>query len=403
MSHILGQFLSSSGRYFDQLIESLEKATGNQARDAQLIGRVVTGANLKIRELGLTPGDTLPEEMYQALINKFINDSQVMHYQLLGDNVDFNFLNFQVAHQLNLIVNEPVFGLSDQAVIKALQAVPPKKLIKELNASSLEELLDKYYHVEILELAWALASKVWRTKIIAELQKLPNGGFELKELTYHQISRGLTGRYRELTGGQHFYHSSLTGSILYLNYSLSESRRQMALGTFIAGLIEARQLIDFSNQLQILAQTKYFLDNLENLFVYQNGKVWRLCDTPVPWRSIYRVLADSSTKLSQALKPELTGCQFGRLDLIEGLERCFDGLDYWRDAQALAFKSQLDIVSVNIADVAVNSHHSRRERLGQTNFFEDALWDELIRDYLEHDYLIRQVKLQLKSNPKEWN
>lgn len=401
MSHVLGQFLSSSGRYFDRLISDLERSTGNRGLDANLVGQVVTQANLKIRSLGLTPGDTLPEEMYQALINKFINDSQLVHYQLLGDNLDLDFLNFQIARQLNLMIDRPVFGLSDKAIVKLLQEVPPTKLLKEAKSASLEELLGKYHQAEVLELAWLLGTKAWRTKLIAAAARLPKCGFELRELLFHSIDRGLAKLYRPLLDGEHFHVSGLTGSVLFLNYSLPDSRRQMVLGSLVQGSGAAQRLLDFSNQLQFLAKSGQLIDSMEDLFIDRVGQVWYLCDTPVPWRSVYRALANSTSRLAKQLKSELAGCKLGCIDTVTVLNEHFDNLEYWLDGQTVAFKVQNDIVSVNLADVAVNAHTPRQVWLGQTTHFESALWDKLVADYLEHDYLIRQIKMQLKANQKE--
>lgn len=71
------------GRADDKMLsiafDDLEKATGRQALDAQLIGDILHMAHLVIREMGLEP-DATAREVYHALR---------VHEELLGDESDF--------------------------------------------------------------------------------------------------------------------------------------------------------------------------------------------------------------------------------------------------------------------------------------------------------------------------
>ncbi len=56
MSHLLGQLIGGQGRFVEQMFVNLERATNQQAYDVDIVGRILTANNYKLRQLGFQPG-----------------------------------------------------------------------------------------------------------------------------------------------------------------------------------------------------------------------------------------------------------------------------------------------------------------------------------------------------------
>ncbi len=106
MGHILGQFLSSSGPFFDQLIADLEKSTRHQSFDVDLVGELMTQVNGQLRQLGLIPGDILADEIRQALIAQYQQNQHEVAYQVFGESSDPKVRQ----HKLEIKLRESLIG-----------------------------------------------------------------------------------------------------------------------------------------------------------------------------------------------------------------------------------------------------------------------------------------------------
>lgn len=71
MSHLLGQLLGSQGRFVEQMFVNLERATNQQAYDVDIVGRILTANNYKLRQLGFQPGTVEAVELRPVLERYF--------------------------------------------------------------------------------------------------------------------------------------------------------------------------------------------------------------------------------------------------------------------------------------------------------------------------------------------
>ena len=71
MSHLLGQLLGSQGRFVEQMFVNLERATNQQAYDVDIVGRILTANNYKLRQLGFRPGTVEAIELRPVLEHYF--------------------------------------------------------------------------------------------------------------------------------------------------------------------------------------------------------------------------------------------------------------------------------------------------------------------------------------------
>ncbi|HMR73390.1 MAG TPA: hypothetical protein PKD68_05305, partial [Candidatus Saccharibacteria bacterium] len=67
MSKILRDLLDAEEPLFSQSLRQLERASGDQGRDARLIGDIAAKLAQATKKLGLDPADTTAAELYAAL------------------------------------------------------------------------------------------------------------------------------------------------------------------------------------------------------------------------------------------------------------------------------------------------------------------------------------------------
>lgn len=383
MSSILGKMLASSGRVFDFLINDFEKATGSQALDAALIGEVTAQASVKLRELKLAPNDTLPKELVAALINKLTIDVQAIDHQVVGQNRDINFYNLQLVRLLNNILNQSIYRLSDKALLRLIQANPPTKLMKKLKLKTTEAVIKQFNLVEFLTVAWRCEEAAWRETIVAQVAQLSAKDYQLAEIYFVALDPALA---KIDKGEDNFIRNSLLGTIIFKNYVVQPTRG--ILSGLIAGLQSARRLIDESNQLQFIAMSQNYSALIQAWLLDKTNLVWQINGSLLPWRSVLRAMAEPG-ELNRVMLESQPSFKFASLDASDEIAEQFLHLGFWADTDYLAFRHQSQVVSLSLLDVA-HSDYVKSE-YGYRNHFEEALWDELLRRYLNQPNLASRV------------
>lgn len=85
MSRMLGQLIGSQGRLIDQMLASLERATGQLGCDVDLAGQILTASNHKLRQLGFQPGAVTAAELAPVLNQYFATLEQRFEQQFATD------------------------------------------------------------------------------------------------------------------------------------------------------------------------------------------------------------------------------------------------------------------------------------------------------------------------------
>lgn len=75
MAHYIQQLLKAKEPLFSHGLKQLERAAGNPAIDAKLIGDIHERAYAVLRKLGLDPSDTTREELWAALHGRLPKDT----------------------------------------------------------------------------------------------------------------------------------------------------------------------------------------------------------------------------------------------------------------------------------------------------------------------------------------
>ncbi len=240
MSHLLGKIINSHGRFFDILIADLERATGQNGWDVDLVGQILTRSNLKIRQLGLIPGDIKAAELRPALQEYFTT-------------LERNF-----AQKIN--TEAELFQLLEQ----------------------------KLTGVKVLELSQLAKSRLRGLdpeNFVLELAKLERGYFEFNQLR-------LTSQTLEI--------DQRLSAELSIFASNEVSRLELLLRT----ILKIDQRIQESNYLALILASSDRAGKLTKYLAGDIQDVWTLAGNIVPRQSIYRLLASSHMPLHQAAQAD---------------------------------------------------------------------------------------------------
>lgn len=390
MSNILGKMLSSSGRLFESMISDFEKATGNGAIDVDLIGDITTRSNQKVSALGLSPVDTLPTELVAALTNKLHVDTNLINQKAVGHNQDITFYNLQLTRLLNNMLDQSICRLGERTQINLLFSCPPVRLLKKLKLKTSDELIKKFNIAEVFVVAMAIESSDWQTTLIDQITQIPPDKYEIGEIFYILLDPDLAKIYQARPG---FSYNLFAGTLVFTSYTAHPEFG--VLGGVVDGLLAARSLIDESNQLQLILHGKDYSRLIDDWLRHKANLVWQIYGSILPWRSVYRVMSQSG-QLNQLIQSNFPDLRLAYLDISDEIAEEFSELDFWADTDFLAYRHQNQTISLNLLDV-ISSDYAKFQ-YGSRFHFEEELWQEMLRRYLNQPNLSERVMTGLKIN-----
>lgn len=382
-NYALGKMLASSGKLFEFMIDDFEKASGAQALDVVLLGEVTAQTSLHLRHLGLSPEDTLPEELVKTLINKFNSAVEQVNHQVIGQNRDLEFFNLQTVRLLNTMLKQKVFRLGDKALISLAQSCPPSKIMKKLKINTVDELIKTFNIAELLTVAWDLESDEWKGQIVARISDMTPNHFERQEIYFVTLDPRLAGLDKR---PDNFIRNSLLGTVLFK--PLSKMPSHGILSALIEGLSSAKKMIDEANQLQLIVLSHNYPSLIVEWLINHRNIVWQINSSILPWRSVMRALAKAGN-LNDGLRKLYSKLSFAELDVSDELFAQFPCLQFWEKTDYLAYRYNNQIISLSLLDLANPAYGDFSYGLHQE--FSEALWDELLFRYLNQANLSARV------------
>ncbi len=399
MAHLLGEMVASGGRYFDDLINKLELLSNQQAIDVDLIGEVLTATNHKLRSLGLVPGDSLCQEVQQALLAKYQQDSKKFAYKILSDNRSSEFIYEQLINELNKITSVQAISIKPASLMRMLSELPPKNTLQELKLKMVEGLFDNYRLGEIAVVVRLNEDQYWLNDWLKQITQLTPDDFEMKPIEVYFMNQELVDILDENISEDYSLIAVLTGTVI-VNQKISQLNQQTdnLLALLSDVCVKTSRLAASSNQLQVLVASDNYAKNIEKFLSESTFRTWEIGGELVPWWSIFRAIGRQQSKISQLVKQELPQFTFSYFEPTIWLVDNYPELDFWRDSQFLAFKRNQTITSFNLSDVIDN--YSLKIADCQSNLkahFEESLWDELIFRYIDQPAISDQIIKLIKS------
>ncbi len=409
MTKFLSQALQAPEPFFRQGLARLEAANGHPNTDIRFSTEVVGTTKAKLRELGLDPNDTTPEELYHALqervksddkrLNRTLRTLAATHVSAEADLVD------GMIHALKSLPDSSrSFSLKNSVLKTILKQVPPKKAMKQLGYRSLDSFLKHESSISMLASAYLCEDDHWHKRLLAQYKQLKASDFESRNIHIEQPKTQRWQKLAQQTVSQK-KHNILAlkeiGALVFLplpakvpdgstvaslSLALHELNEIRASGTFLK-LCQVRP--DFGKIVQKVASDEPQLDS-------------GLLDQVVPWRLIQHYYSKlTHPDHSGALEPHLQMEDIAWHPIEASLCRIEPSLDFWQHSGHLGLLHDRRPVSMNVLDAALGACNRLPFEHRPAHYFQRSLWHELMLRYLRPEAVERAVIGELQPQLAE--
>jgi len=189
MSKLISEMLGQPEREVKKLINALEAKNGYPSHDVRLLANNIQRVRTKITDLKLDPDDTTAQELYQALLIKFQNDSRRFdeHFGVASED------SAQKVGKAVGIVTQNI-DMPDKWLLKCsfakqlLRRQPPKKLMKQLGYRSVDSMLKREDIAKVYLASNLIESAVWQRAQAILISTLDSTAFERRKLKIVELS-----------------------------------------------------------------------------------------------------------------------------------------------------------------------------------------------------------------------
>ncbi len=397
MSRYLAKFLDEPADGLSYQLEQLEALSGQPALDVRLVTDLEVAARAKIKQLHLDPEDTTGRELYHLLLHETATQADDWFRQTVAQSSpDDNPTVAQTvwAELTKLKTPRTTWALKAGAIKSLLAALPPKQVMKKLHYRSVASML-KYQNASLL---WAAArlheSAAWQGLLLKKVAQLKSSDFESRDIELLELNPEL-----ELPGVGPVLPVSETGTVLI------SSNRQLIGGAsdYLATLVLSFKAIEeLRNQNSYLKLTQVAPAFGQRLVELVNGQpaVLQMNGLELPWRSLHGFFGLATIKnLPSIFEPHLQAADLHWQSLESLLAKKDSGWRWWRTTSYLAFTGSGQLVSLNLADLAIDNANQTPFGSRTRHYAKKALWDEIIRRYLGvpvfKDHLLAALEAQL--------
>lgn len=399
MTKFLSRALQSSEPFFRQGLQRLEAANGRPSADIRFSTEVTQATKDKLRQLGLDPIDTTPEELYHVLQERVKSDDAKLNRTLRTRaathvSAEANVVDGMIHALRELPDSKRCFAIKTSVLKSILKKVPPKKAMRQLGYRSLNSFLKHETAASALAAAWLSEDGNWQKRLIDQYKRLQPGDFEDRGVTLLQPD---TKRWKELAHNAvaEKRHNLLSlkevGALVFLPLS-SDAPAGTTTASLSLALHELNEIRASSTFLKLCQVNAKFGEVVQAVVADEAQLNSKLLDRAVPWHLIQRYYA----RLTQhgrelAFEPHLQ-LEDMVWHPIEGtLSRIEPSLAFWHHSSHLGVLDAHGPVSLNIADAALNACNQLPYEQRITHYFQRSLWHELLLRYLQHDTVEQSV------------
>lgn len=408
MTRMLSQLLGAQEPEFRLGIRELEQASGAPNSDIRLSTDILQRVNDKIRELGLDPADTTPEELYHALQQRLQDDERRLREHLaLNDNSPTEvILSATLKLVESLDIPKECFAIKLSVGKSLLKALPPKKVMKELGYRSVASMIKHEPVPQLLVAALVYESTHWQQQFYEQYKKLHPSNFEQRPIAiyypqttkWQAVAEEFVERYKNT--------SSLLpefGSVIIM--PITQRVPNLAITSTLLLLSHIND-IRFSSSFIKLQQVQPDFGNI--LYTLTDGKandVSQLAGQPLSWETIHHYYSQQkSSELPAVFDPHIQPEDLKLVNAEKELADKIPSLEFWVDTPSLAMVNGDKTVSLNMLDVALNATNRLDFKDSLLKFVQNRVWNELLLRYLNPRNLedaLGQLGDGLAQQPRE--
>lgn len=393
MKH-LNDILGAQPDVFSRMIHRLESASGEHGHDIRLQQEVQAKAREATVSLGLSPDGGSQRELFRALMVRVSHDNRRLASSIGGRDPDNAFDMTPRILSAVAALNTPKHSwlLIEEAQRRLLAAAPPLRLMKHVDAATVEELYGRLPLEEIMAVVRLSESKAWLHAYNKQLEQLKPGDFTDRDIVclaldakrYDWLSMS---DWRAVTHNKEFGVIAVT------------PRREVVKGYTI---ITLALLLHYLNEIRLYSAHLRLRQDDSRFGVVVYDTIARdmeqrltIAGAELHWRVVQRYVGqatetDTTMHLPHLQAKDVEWRQAEHLLMaIDPAVAFWDGLEYVGTVQDGV------TVSFNVVDAVLNYVHERSSDKALSYHLRDSLWNELFARYMDEQTLRRQVLLQI--------
>jgi len=401
MSKVLSELLGADEPLFSVAIQQLERSSGNQSIDVRLSAEIIGKVYQKIRELGLDPHDTTPEELYIALL-----DLIKRHDEFLGrrigakDPSDVHDVLPRVKTFVEkLDIPKNAWVIKPSVAKKLVKSSPPKKVMKQLGYRSVDSMLKREHIGEIFGAIRFSETPEWQASFIRKYKHLTPQDFEVRPIEFHLLDGKRWGSITDAyvrRSRHNITHMKELGVILIMPLPVSRLPG-LAITVLPQVLHYINEIRLYSSYFKLQQMRPNFAELVIETLIEDPGSHVKLAGHGLHWRIIHRYYGQAKrSQHPEVFEPHVQPEDLTWRKAEEVLYRIEPALHFWHDMDYVALRASQP-VSFNLMDVAVNYVNQLLYKQHVAYHFRDALWNEIFIRYIGEPGLEHQILKQLDT------
>lgn len=410
MTKFLSQALQAPEPFFRQALMRLESANGHPNTDIRFSAEVTRSAKDKLRELGLDPHDTTPEELYHALrqrvkeddvrLNRSLRTLAATHVSADGDVVA------GMIHALKKLPDSRrCFAIKASSLKSMLRQTPPKRAMKKLGYRSLDSFIKHENPVSILAAARLSEDANWHKRFLSQYNRLSANDFESRSIQLVEMNAD---RWRDLAeetvnGKRHnLICLKELGALVFLPLPI-DMPDGSTMASLCLALHELNEIRSASTFLKLCQVRPDFGGIVQEVAVGDEPHLESpMLDQVTPWRLIQHYYSDLASRIKdEVAEPHLQLEDISWHSVEESLSAIEPHLDFWHNSAHLGVLHSDGPVSMNVLDAALNVCNGLPFEQRLSNYFQSTLRHELMLRYLQPGTVDQAIASQVQPQLAE--
>ncbi len=401
MSQILSTLLNASEPKFSFGLSELEKLSGHNAVDINLVSDISAIVLNKIKELALDPKDTTGIELYHALQAMVsLHDKYLAQAIGTGSNEALDDQLKCISRTLeNLAINKSCWTMKQSVAKKMLKASPPKKVMKILGYKSIDSILKRENICEIYAAIRFCESKQYQKNLISKYKKLRPSDFETRDIEFIYLDKAKWGNAADdfiFSKRHNITHLKELGVIMILPIPIKRLK-----GVVITILPLAIHYINdirsYSAFFKLQQVNSDFGTTLVETILNDPKSNAKIAGHQLHWRIIQQHFGSNNNDNSELFEPHVQIEDLSWRKAEDVIYRIEPALKFWENLDYVARYDNGQVISFNLMDNAVSYCNSLEYGQQIANHFRESLWNEIYLRYMGQDSIEKIVLKQLNS------
>lgn len=402
MNSFLSQLLRAEEPLFTNALKQLEAASGKKGVDVSLQSEIIQRAYARISQLGLDPGDSTGEEIYQALINKIHEHEQTV-IKGVGARLDMTpneMMPFLKERADKVDVPKDCWVLKKSVAKRFLKETPPKNIMKVMGYTDINKMLEKENIFEIYGAIRFSEGSEWLEEFNKHYDDIKAGDFTTRQIELVVMSERWAELAEDFTVSKrhNITHSKEMGVIILLPV---KAEKMPGIAIFAFSL-----LFHYINEVRLYSSffklqkhkddfAKIFIDTL----IADTSTAAVMAGQNVHWRVIQRYLGKHEDEYNKEIfEPHVQPEDLHWRKAEEALYQIDPELEFWKDLDYVGLLYDNRAITLNMLDVAASYANNRDYDNRVVYHFRESLWNEIFMRYMGEDVLKQQILEQLDND-----